>query len=178
MSIDFQSEPFSCLKSFTELRRGQNVFVGDNADARMATFLYKVAVAHNWPSQWHSRHEAGYIEVEFEGKKRRFDIANQTISGKRVFIFRDTPEIEIQWRRQTYENKIIKCVDKLEPNEKFAATQLVQEVADPKVHDKRLRRYPFPAALRALSVSQLEDLGELLVMQCDDQKAAGCAVAA
>lgn len=177
MLSEFQNEPFGCLKSSSDLngRRKQNVIVGDNADARKANFLFKSRVAHNWPSQQHSRYKAGYIEFE-NGK--RFDLANQTIGGKRVFLLLATPEIDLLWRRQTLEYQIRDCVDKMAPNDKVSATQLVRELADPKVHDKRLRPYPFPAALGALSVSQLEDLGELLAMQCDDQKAAPSAVAA
>lgn len=167
MSVEFQSETFGCLKNFTTLRRGQIVYVGHNPDARMTKYMLKGTVTHNWPSQWHTRYKDGYIEIEFEAKRRRFDIANQTMRDKQVFLFRPTPEIDILWRRLTLEHHIQECVDKISPNDMPAAKQLVQELADPKVHDKRLRRYPFPVALRGLSMSQLEDLGELLAVACD-----------
>jgi len=100
MLIEFRNEPFGCLKSFSDLNgwQKQNVIVGDNEDARIANFSFKGRVAHGWPSQWHTRYKYGYIEFE-NGK--RFDLAKQTIGGKRVFLFLATPQIDIQWRRQT-----------------------------------------------------------------------------
>ena len=177
MLSEYQNEPFGCLKSFSDLNgwRKQNVIVGDNADARMAKFLFKSRVAHHYRTHWRTRYKAGYITFE-NGK--RFDVANQTIGGKQVFLFLATPEINILWRRQTLEYHIKDCVDSMAPNDKFAATQLARELADPELHDRRFRRYPFPAALRALSVSQLEELGELVAIRPDDQKASAPEVAA
>jgi len=98
MSIEFQSEPFSCLKSLTELRRGRNVFVGDKADARMANSLIRGTVAHNWPSQWHSRFPSGYILISVvngeKTYKKYFDLVHETINGKPRYIFAATKEVE------------------------------------------------------------------------------------
>lgn len=98
MSIEFQSEPFSCLKSLTELRRGRNVFVGDKADARMANSLIRGTVAHNWPSQWHSRFPSGYILLSVvngeKTYKKYFDLVHETINGKPRYIFAATKEVE------------------------------------------------------------------------------------
>jgi hypothetical protein len=168
MLIESQNEPFACLKNFCNLRCRSIVVAGNNADARMANFLFKSTTAHN-------RYKAGYIEFE---NRKRFDLANQTIRAERVFLFLAIPEIDILWRRQTLEYKIKDCVDKMAPRDKLAAEQLVQQHADPGVHDRRFMRYRFPQALRALSVPQLEALAKLFAMPCDDQRAGASLAAA
>jgi hypothetical protein len=158
MLKESQTETFGCFTDFSHLngREKPYVIVGDNPDARIANFLFRSWVAHNWPSQWHTRYRAGYIEFE-NGKK--FDLANQTIRGESVFLFPDTPEIHILWLRQTLGSKIKHCVDNLPPKDKFAATQQIQKFVD-----SATQNHPFGKRqvliLSALSVSQLEDLAE------------------
>ena len=110
MLNESKREKFGCLKDFSHLngRRKQHVIVGDNPDARIAKFLFRTKDENNKKSQWHTRHTDGYLELE-NGKI--LDLRKQTIRGKAVFLFPDTPEIYILWRRQTLENKIGLCVD-------------------------------------------------------------------
>ena len=170
-------EPFGCLKSFSHLngREKQDLIVGDNTDARIAKFRFWSTVKHNWPSQWHSRYKGGYIKFE-NGKK--FDLENQTIGNKPGFLFPVTLEIYILWRRQTPENKIKHSVNETAPNDRFAAMQLIQEIADLKADNQSLGQSSFLALLPALSVSQLEDLAELFDMPWDKQKGAASPAAA
>lgn len=170
MLSESQNETFRCLKSFSSLNgwKKQEVIVGDNGDARIAGFQFKSKVAHHYRTHWPTRYKAGYITFE---NGRRFDVANQTIRGKGVFLFLISPEIDILWRRQTLEFQIRDSVGKMPPKDKVAATQLIRELADPEVSRWRFPRYPFPAALRALSVPQLEDLAALFATVGGNQKA-------
>lgn len=169
-------EPFGCLKSFSHLngREKQYIIVGDNPDARIARFWFLSRVLHNWPSQWHTRYKDGYIEF---GNWKTFDLANRTIEGKPVFLFPVTPEIEILWRRQTLENKIKDPVNDMVANDRFAALQLIQEIAHLEADNQSLGQSNF-LAVAALSVSQLEDLAELFDMPCDKQKGSASPAAA
>jgi hypothetical protein len=169
MSNELNREWFDCLKSFSHLngRERQCVIVGDNPDARIASFWFLSRILHNFPSQWHSRYKGGYIEFE---NRKKFDLANQTIEGKPVFLFPVTPEIEFLWRRQTLEHKIKDCINKMAPNDRFAAAQLIRKLADLKADSPSARQSSFLALLPALSVSQLEDLAELFAMPCEEQK--------
>jgi hypothetical protein len=170
-------EPFGCLKSFSHLngREKQDLIVGDNTDARIAKFRFRSRVKHNWPSQWHSRYKSGYIKFE---NWKKFDLENQTVGGKPAFLFLVTPEIYILWYRQTLENKIKDSADEMAPNDRFAAAQLIQSLADLKADNQSLGQSSFLALLPALSVSQLEDLTELFDMPWDKQNGAASPAAA
>jgi hypothetical protein len=165
------------LKSFSHLngREKQYVIVGDNPDARIAKLWFLSRILHNWPSQWHSRYKSGYIKFE---NWKKFDLENQTVGGKPAFLFLVTPEIYILWRRQTLENKIKDSVNDMVPNDRFAAAQLIQSLADLKADNQSLGQSGFLALLPALSVSQLEDLTELFDMPRDKQKGAPSPAAA
>jgi hypothetical protein len=177
MSNELNREWFECLKSFSHLngRERQCVIVGDNPDARIANFWFLSRILHNWPSQWHSRYKGGYIEFE---NWKKFDLANQTVAGRPALLFLVTPEIYIRWHRQTLENKIKGSVNDMVPNDRFAATQLIQEMADLEAYNQSYGRYWSVALLPALSVSQLKELAELFAMPCDEQKAAASLAAA
>jgi hypothetical protein len=177
MLNESQKEPFGCLRSFSHLngREKQAVIVGDNTDARMAKFLFRSRIEHNWPSQWHTRFKGGYIKFE-NGKK--FDLENQTVGGKPAFLFLVTLEIDILWRRQTLENKIKHSVNEMAPDDRVAAAQLIQRPAGLKADNQSLGHSSFFALLPALSVSQLEDLAGLFDMPRDEQKAAASPAAA
>jgi hypothetical protein len=163
-----EREKFGCLKDFSSLngREKQYVIVGDNPDARIAKLLFRSRVAKNWPSQWHTRYKAGYIEFE-NGKK--FDLANQTIRGKSVFLFPDTPGIHILWLRQTLENKIRASVDKLPTKDKSAATPLIRKFIEPAIPNYPFRQHPVLELLPFLSVCQLEELAEQFAERRDGQ---------
>jgi hypothetical protein len=176
MLNDEKKQWFHCLKSFFHLigRERQDLIVGDNADARIAKFRFRSRVKHNWPSQWHTRYKRGYMEFE-NGKK--FDLENQTIGGKPAFLFAVTPEIDILWRRQTFENKIKRSMNEMTPNDRLAAAQLVQELADPRGDIQPFGRSASLALLAGLSLSELEGLAGLFDMPSDEHRAAWPAAA-
>ncbi len=159
MSNENKREPFGCLISFSHLngRYKQYVIVGDNPDARITKFLFRSKVENNWPSQWHTRYKDGYIKFE---NWEKFDLAKQTIRGKSVFLFPDTPEIYILWVRQTLEDKIKASVDKMAPKDKSTAMQLIQKLVDSAIHNHPFGKRLVLELLQALSVSQLEDLAD------------------
>jgi hypothetical protein len=64
------------------------------------------------------------------------------------------------------------------PNDRFAAAQLIQSLADLKADNQSLGQSSFLALLPALSVSQLEDLTELFDMPWDKQNGAASPAAA
>ena len=55
---------YECLKDFSHLngREKQQIAVADSADARTGRFLFLYRIKHNWPSQWRTRYNRGYIE--------------------------------------------------------------------------------------------------------------------
>jgi hypothetical protein len=195
-----KKEWFECLKSFAQLngRKKQELIVGDNSDARIAGFLLRSRVKHNWPSQWHTRYKGGYMEFE-NGKK--FDLENETIGGKPGFLFRVTPEIDILWRRQTAVNRIKSSMNEMPPDDRLAAAQFIVELADRRGDKQSFARSassalslalsvsgagnPFLvwsidaslALLPALSVGQLEGLAALFEMPTSDRGAAPLAAA-
>jgi hypothetical protein len=194
---------FERLKTFSHLngRKKQELMVGYNTDRGIAEFWFRSRVKHNWRSQWHTRYKCGYVEFE-NGKI--FDLENQTIDSKRVFLFPITPEVDILWHRQTLEDKINCSIDEMRlVADRLAAAQLIQETAAPKGDNQSFGR---PASLApslglsmsdgsnpllswyvdaslallpALSLSQLEDLAELFDMPSDarPQLEANCAKA-
>jgi hypothetical protein len=161
---------YECLKDFSHLngRRKQHLAVGDTADARTARFLFLDRVKHNWPSQWHSRYKHGYIEF-FEYYKK-FDLQNQTIRGKKVFLFTVTPEIYNLYSRQTFEERIMRAMDEMARNDRSAAERLIHEFADPKGCNQFFRWSGANTLLPALSLPELGDLAELLAMPADRLK--------
>ncbi len=171
----FQDEPFGCLKSFRCLRRGRIVIVGDKADARIAKFLFKSRVGHNWPSQWHTRYKAGYIEFE---NWKKFDLAEQTTGGKPIFLFLMNPEILNLWLRQTLGEKIGRFRDEVAAGDRSALDQLLREQAGPELGLQCCGGNSYSGYLAALSVPQLEAIAELLAMSGDDRDAAASPVAA
>ena len=172
-----RTEWFECLKSFSHLngREKQYVIVGDNPDARIARFWFRSRVQHNWPSQWHTRYKEGYIEFE---NWKKFDLASRTIAGKQVSLFPDTPEIYILWRRQTLVTKIKRSVNEMASNDRLAAAQLIQALADLDADSPSVGHSGFFAFLQALSVSQLEDLAELFDIPCSKENSAASLIAA
>jgi hypothetical protein len=161
---------YECLKDFSHLngREKQHLAVGDTADARTARFLFLDRVKHNWPSQWHTRYECGYIE--FVENHKRFDLQNQTIGGKRVFLFNATPEIYNLWCRQTFEEKIMRAMNEMARNDRSASEQLIHELADSMGCNQFFRWSDAHALLPALSLSELGDLAELFDMPNDGHK--------
>jgi len=159
-----------CLKDFSHLngREKQHVAVGDSTDARTGRFLLLLRVKHNWPSKWRTRYKRGYIEF-FENHKK-FDLQNETMGGKKVFLFDVTPEIYNLWCRQTLEEKIMGRMNKMALYERSAAVQLIHELADSKGCNQFFRRSGGHALLPALSLSQLSDLAELFDMPDDRRK--------
>ena len=168
--INGKNKWYECLKDFSHLngRRKQQIAVGDTADARTARFLVLDRVRHNWPSQWHSRYKHGYIEF-FEYHKK-FDLQNQTIGGKEVFLFTVTPEIKIRYSRQTFEGKIMRRMNEMARNDRSAAERLIQELADPKGCNQFFRWSGAHTLLPALSLSELGDLAELFDMTAERTK--------
>jgi predicted DNA-binding ribbon-helix-helix protein len=172
-----KGEKFGCLEDFSHLngREKQYVIVGDKPDARVATFLFRIRVENNWPSQWHSRYKDGYIRFE---NRRILDLRNQTIGGKKVFLFPDTPQIYIPWLRQTLENKIKASVDKMAAKDNFAATQLIRKFIDSAIHSHSIGQHQVLELLPALSVCQLEELAERVAVPQDGQTGAASPPAA
>ena len=64
------------------------------------------------------------------------------------------------------------------PNDRLAAAQLIQSLADLKADNKSLGQSSFLALLPALSVSQLEDLAELFDMPWHKQNSTASPAAA
>ncbi len=154
---------FECLKTFSHLkgREKQEIIVADNPDARIAKFLFRSTVKHNWPSQWHTRYKWGYIEFE-NGQK--FDLQNQTVGGTPAFLFSVNPEMDISWRRQTLASRITRSMNEMAPGDRSAAEQLILELADLKGAKQSLPQSTSLALLPALSVCQLEGLAALFDM--------------
>ena len=161
---------YECLKDFFHLngREKQQIAVADSADARTGRFLFLDRIKHKWPSQWRTRYKRGYIEF-FENHKK-FDLQNQTIGGKRVFLFNVTPEIYNLRCRQTFEEKIMRRMNEIAPNERSASERLIHELADSKGCDQFFRWSDAHALLPALSLSQLGDLAELFDMPNDGRR--------
>jgi hypothetical protein len=168
---------YECLKDFSHLngREEQQIAVADSADARTGRFLFLDRVKHNWVSQWRTRYKRGYIEF-FENHKK-FDLQNQTIGGKRVFLFNVTPEIYNLLCRQTFEEKIMRRMNEMPPNDRSAAERLIHELADSKGYNQFFRRSDAHALLPALSLSQLGDLAELFDVPNDGHKSESQAAA-
>jgi len=155
---------YECLKDFSHLngREKQHLAIGDTADAQTARFLLLDRVKHNWPSQWHSRYKHGYIEF-FEYHKK-FDLQNQTIGGKKVFLFTVTPEIYNLYSRETFEERIMRAMNEMARSDRSAAERLIHELADPKGCNQFFRWSGAHTLLPALSLSELGDLAELFEM--------------
>ena len=68
--------------------------MGDKSDPRPCKMLKAAIVEHNCPSQWHSKFPEGYILLSVNDDKKYFDLAQQTIYGKPVYIFSATKEVE------------------------------------------------------------------------------------
>ncbi|MGA2606770.1 MAG: hypothetical protein ABSH01_04850 [Terriglobia bacterium] len=177
MLNDEKRQWFDCLKSFSHLNGSEKqvLIVADNADARIAEFRFRSWVKHNWPSQWHTRYKRGYIEFE-NGNK--YDLENQTVAGKPAFLFAVTPEIDILWRRQILERKIIHSLNEMPPDDRSAAAQLIQECADPRVDIRSFGQSAPLALLAALSVSQLGGFADLFDMPGGAHKTAASPTAA
>ena len=75
---------------------GSPVLIGDHEDIWLCENLYYAVVDHNW----HSQH--GYIRFT-DGEK--FWYYNQTINGKKAFLFRATEENLNVAERKDYERK-------------------------------------------------------------------------
>jgi hypothetical protein len=132
-------------------------------------------VKHNWPSKWSTRYKRGYIEFfENHGK---FDHQNETIGGKKVFLFTVTPEIYNLWCRQTFEEKIMRRMNEMGPNDRSASERLIHELADSKGCNQFFRWSDAHALLAALSLSQLRDLAELFDMPNNGHRSASQAAA-
>jgi hypothetical protein len=125
-------------------------------------------VKHNWPSKWSTRYKRGYIE--FFQNHKKFDLENQTIGGKKVFLFTVTPEICNLYSRQTFEERIMRAMNEMAQNDRSAAERLIHELADPKGCDQFFRWSGANTLLRTLSLSQLGDLAELFEMPADRLK--------
>jgi hypothetical protein len=173
MSNESKREPYGCLKDVSQLngRRKQDVIVGDNTDARIAQFYFRSRIKKNRQSLRNGRFKAGYIEFQ-NGKK--LDLANQTVDTKPAFIFLVTREVHILWRRRTHVNEIKDSVGKNPPEDKLAATQLIQELAGSEVDNYFFGEFRFLDLLPALSVSQLEELAELFAQRWDGEKSVTC----
>jgi hypothetical protein len=161
---------YESFKDFSHLngRKKQQIAVADSADARTGRILFLDKVKLNWPSQWHTRYERGYIE--FLENHKKFDLQKQTIDGKKVFLFPVTPQIHNLYSRQTFEEKIIHSMNEMAPNDRSAAERLIHDLADPKGCDRFLRWSDVYALLPALGLSQLRDLAELFDVPNDDHK--------
>lgn len=94
MHIIERSSPFNCLFNFGQLSRYQRIFIGNKPDARDCDTLELGVVLHNWPSQWHSRYPHGYIQIRINGRCANFDIADNSINRKTIYIFTDRFEIQ------------------------------------------------------------------------------------
>lgn len=72
-------------------KRGDVVFVGDCPDARHSDFLVETKILANQPSYRHSRFKQGYVllraGIPFAGHGKDFDLASQTVNGKRAYFF-------------------------------------------------------------------------------------------
>jgi hypothetical protein len=115
--------------------------------------------------------------IRFENGKK-FDLANETVDGKPAFLFVVTPEIRILWRRQIRENEIKDRFGNMAPEDKLAATQLVQKLTDSHVDNYFFGEFRFLELLPALSVSQLDDLANVFALPSDGQKGTASPAAA
>ncbi len=171
MTNNSEQEKFVCLTHFSFLngRRKQWVLVGDNPDARLANFWFRTRVINNWPSQWHTRYKQGYIKFE---NGERFDLETNSIRGKRVFIFEDSHEVYIRYRRQILGKAIRDALDSIPPSDRMDAMRQIHEQTKAALPNRCFGLLQVQALLLALSVSQLENL-EQIIGKSTDQPSGG-----
>lgn len=173
MPEDSKSRKFGSINDFRHLNgwQKQEVIIGDRPDARIANFLFKTSVEHNWPSQWRAKYRGGYIKLGPEvwpdghkGNGKIFDLANQTIDAAATYMFPHNRLTEILWRKQIAKNTIRDWTKQAGDKDVIALAQLVAESTG--------LRPPYPCralaaelvydCLEALSVIQLEEFAALL----------------
>ncbi len=149
-------ERFRSVKNLDSLYVPRNhrpeVIVADAADIRTCTRLYRDRIAHNWPSQGHSRYPDGYI-ILASGKK--YDRKRLRINGEEAFIFRVSEDAEIILAKHNLKGKIIAMLDIASDEEFRVIYELFCESAGQQCVG---RWWPRDSAERYI-VSQLEAMG-------------------
>ena len=97
--------------------RGTAVLIGDEKDFRLCQNLYYAVIDHN-------RHSQGYIIFK-NGKK--FQYFNQTIDGKKSFLFRVTEERLGTVKRKDYANRITNITGSASTGDLIALAELILE---------------------------------------------------
>jgi hypothetical protein len=169
-----ENEIFGCIKDFTKLKgrrngrrkpQGDEVIIGDRPDVRIANLLFATSVSNNWPSQRQNRFPRGYIKFE-NGK--RFDLANQTVDGRPVYLFRFRLNDVTRdfWRAQMAKNKIRHWIKAANDKDAFAMEELIGELRGqkPSFWSRSYTERYICDCLEgpALGVTQLEQLAALV----------------
>jgi hypothetical protein len=155
---------YGALTSYRILRSGRGVYVGDQPDVRICTYIEAGLVCNNWPSQGRPKFAQGYIRIQL-GSLWRFDIARGTIAGKKRFLFLKGPETTAQFTRQVEVLAITEWFRTANPFEKYTAQRLLDDLAHPK---GRIDLVPVGlrttgASLLYLSLWQLRDFRAMLM---------------
>ena len=144
-------------------RHKPQVIIGNAADIRECTILYRDRIVHNWPSQWRSRYPDGYIVF---ASRNIYDRSRRTINGEKRFIFRVSPDTNMFFDKHFEKEKIIAALEVATDEELRIIDELCCEGEDGRCPEwwwsRASAEQRIVSQVEAMNLQELRDLAALL----------------